>query len=55
MRLSERMPGRDTVLLEQDAVPDPVEQLRRARRRLEATRARIAGSALDRGTTPWSE
>jgi sugar phosphate isomerase/epimerase len=39
MRLSRRTPGRDTILLEQDAVPDPVQQLRAARRRLEAIRA----------------
>jgi inosose dehydratase len=42
MRLSQHTPGRDTILLEQDAVPDPVEELKAARGRLEAIGAAVA-------------
>ena len=40
--LSQRTPGRDTIILEQDAVPDPVAELKAARGRLEAIRAAVA-------------
>ena len=42
MRLVDRTPGGETVLLEQDAVPDPVRVLAEARRRLDAVRAAYA-------------
>jgi sugar phosphate isomerase/epimerase len=43
MRLSRRAPGSDVILLEQDAVPDPVQELRGARGRLEAIRSALRG------------
>jgi sugar phosphate isomerase/epimerase len=43
MRLSLRTPGADTILLEQDAVPDPVRELTAARARLEAVRSQLQG------------
>jgi sugar phosphate isomerase/epimerase len=42
VRLAERSPGRDTILLEQDAVPDPVGVLAETRRHLDAVRAALA-------------
>jgi sugar phosphate isomerase/epimerase len=41
MELSRRTPSGDTVLLEQDAVPDPVRELTAARERLEAVRSQL--------------
>jgi sugar phosphate isomerase/epimerase len=44
MQLALRSPGRETILLEQDAVPDPVQELKAARSRLETIRSELGGT-----------